>query len=389
MSKSRKLILELHDFENDKGLQAIEELKASGWLFDGILEGIDLHFTHLQKANLSNANLQRVNFNMADLRFVDLNAADLREAHLNHTDLYRADLLDTNLAGASLIKANLQSVKHLRDDQLAQAYSLSDATMPGGSIYDGRFNLPGDIHQPQSGITTDVLDLREDSEQSELHRDFPASLLNISDAHLILKLHSFDNRIVAKAVKALRKRGLLTDGTLQWLELRFAHFGGLDLFAADLSWADFCMADLHDANLSCAHLVHTDLHQANLREVNLYKTDLRGAILTNAILQGAQNWTYEQLIQLSKLRNAMMPDGSRYDGRFNLAGDLMHVPSLGISLKNHDYLADYYGVSLEDYLAGQAWADKHLSSIRSHVGSLGSIKKKSGYQLENHSFEQI
>lgn len=391
MNKCRQLILQLHDFQNDKVLHAVEGLRANGWLADGSLEGIDLHFAHMQNANLSSANLKKVNLTMADLRWTDLSNIDLRGAHLNHADFFEADLNGTDLTRASLICANLQSTHNLNHKQLESLYALSGATMPDGSIYDGHFDLPGDTHE-RALRANSIRKGCNETDVKGLNSGLATELSHLSEACLILKLRCFDNRKVAAAVRELRKRGCLIDGSLNWLELRFAHLQGMELYAADFSYADLSLVNFQGADLSNAKLSHANLHQANFRDVDFYETNLHGAIMTNAILQGSRNWTYKQLAQLNKLCNAMMPDGSRYDGRFNLAGDLTDARGHGVELNNREAMADFYGVSREDYLAGQSWAVAHLSSIWSHAERIRSTNTLSvpslRQNLENHGFVQ-
>ena len=50
--------------------------------------------------------------------------------------------------------------------------------------------------------------------------------------------------------------------------------------------------------------------------------NLSGADLSMANLNGALNLTEEQLTQVYRLCGAILPDGSHYEGRLNLAGDM-------------------------------------------------------------------
>ena len=74
-----------------------------------------------------------------------------------------------------------------------------------------------------------------------------------------------------------------------------------------------------------------------------------------------------------------MPDGTKYDGRFNLAMDQPEIRggrfiwsqgregkgtvSSG-SAEPEENMAWYYLVSLEEYLAGQKWAEENLPKLR-------------------------
>lgn len=366
MKEKYYLISKLTDPNNKTALDAIESLRQRGWLTDGSLASANLRFVHIQGANLEGADLRKSNLNKADLRWADLSYANLEGARLLKADLYQANLSGTNLQDACLMESNLQGANNLEEIQLAQAHSLLGATMPDGSRYDGRYNLAGDLQCAQ----VRRVDLNDPKAKASFygipnpvanHRDCPdTGLCGNSIGQLIRKLRSSDCMLVARAVEELRKRGRLSDGTLAWSNLRYVHLKNTDLSTINLRKADLSMADLQATNLSYGHLEGTRLHQANLRQVNLHKTELKGAILSNAILQGAQNLTIEQLATASRLRGAMMPDGSRYDGRFNLSSDLADAHFLGLDLHKPAEIANFYGVTLQDYSVGQEWTLNHL-----------------------------
>lgn len=145
MVTKNELIMKLRSPENKQTLQAIEELRARGWLFDGALKGIALCRSELQGADLMNACLIGVDFHQAHLEYADLSMADLRTAKLTRANLLGANLSHANLTRVDLYKANLRDVRNLEDEQLSKATRLWGATMPDGTTYDGRFNLSGDL----------------------------------------------------------------------------------------------------------------------------------------------------------------------------------------------------------------------------------------------------
>jgi hypothetical protein len=155
---------------------------------------------------------------------------------------------------------------------------------------------------------------------------------------LILQMSSPTNSIAREAVRILRMRGWLTDGTLR------------------------------GANLLRANLRKAYLEKADLQDVLFYKADLQGAYLQWSNLTGARYLEEYQLVQVKYIRGATMPDGSCYNGRFNLVGDLAwahHV--LKVDSENHQAMADFYGVPLEDYLQGQTWAREHLPQLQNEI----------------------
>src|SRR5215212_2387379 len=114
------------------------------------LESAHLRDTSLVVANLSGAALKLARLSGAALYGADLSDADLRGANLNiarlrGADLRNADLTDANLRGADLRgaelrgavlrEANLRDAKGVTKNELDQAESLEDATMPNGQKY--------------------------------------------------------------------------------------------------------------------------------------------------------------------------------------------------------------------------------------------------------------
>jgi DNA-binding XRE family transcriptional regulator len=164
---------------------------------------------------------------------------------------------------------------------------------------------------------------------------------------LILQMGSPDNAFAREAVRKLRVRGWLEDGSLQGADLRKADLRGANLLAADmmrallydakLSRAVLMDANLHQAGLFHADMRTTDLRGANLAEADLSYTDLRGADLFeadlrkarlySADLRGAKIWanlagadlhwakvTNEQLAEAESLEGAILPDDTEYAG---------------------------------------------------------------------------
>jgi uncharacterized protein YjbI with pentapeptide repeats len=140
-----ELINKLRNPENRITLQAVEELRARGWLSDGSLRGIALCQAQLQGADLMKADFANVDFHQAHLEWSDLSMADLRGTKLTRVTLYGSNLSQTKFARADLYKANLRDARNLTEGQLSQFKRLWGAIMPDGLPYDGRYNLPGDL----------------------------------------------------------------------------------------------------------------------------------------------------------------------------------------------------------------------------------------------------
>ena len=94
------------------------------------LSGANLLYADLRDADLRDADLRGANLNIARLRGADLRNADLTDANLRGADLRGAEL-----RGAVLRETNLRDAKGVTKNELDQAESLEDATMPNGQKY--------------------------------------------------------------------------------------------------------------------------------------------------------------------------------------------------------------------------------------------------------------
>lgn len=145
MTAKMELIHKLRSPDNKRVLQAIEELRVNGMLEDGSLRCVPLCHVHMQGADLVSASLVEIDFHQAHLQEADFSNANLSSAKLNRADLRGANFSRSNLKDADLFKADLNGARNLTDEQLSQAKRLYGATMPNGAVYDGRYNLAGDV----------------------------------------------------------------------------------------------------------------------------------------------------------------------------------------------------------------------------------------------------
>ncbi len=210
----------------------------------------------------------------------------------------------------------------------------------------------------------------------------------------------------AKLSRADLSGANLTQADLQWTDLHWANLQsvilhdanllgaflwvsklqGANLIGANLQRASLRDAQLQQARLSWANLQWADLSGADLTQVDLGSANLRGADMTAVNLSGAFLGTVTleggepirtdpqpplsfeaRLAQADMLQHATMPDGTRYDGRLNLAGDLERARSTGISLHDAQAMASFYRVTRDEYLRGQEWSLAHLERIRAQM----------------------
>ena len=190
--------------------------------------------------------------------------------------------------------------------------------------------------------------------KSDLRLAFPLlwsmeAKMNIQLEEILNRIITKDNRIVLQAIRELRDRGWLEDGSLQG-----AAFCKAYLHNASLEKAILCCAGFHQANLSWANLSGADLRAAklslcDLSGSNMENTKLDSADLYKANLRGVRNLKDEQLHKVSRLCGAIMPNGELYDGRFELSGELALAEWQNIDITDPEAMAEFYGVPVEVY----------------------------------------
>ncbi len=99
---------------------------------------------------------------------------------------------------------------------------------------------------------------------------------------LISQMGSQDHGFALEAVRLLRARGWLYDGSLRNASLMEANLDGADMDRANLSGASLNLANLSGARLTAAGLIMAKLIKAQLSGANLI-----GSMLTGADLSGA------------------------------------------------------------------------------------------------------
>lgn len=124
---------------------------------------------------------------------------------------------------------------------------------------------------------------------------------------LILQMGSPDNTFAVEAVRLLRQKGWLEDGSLKkamlWkanlkdANLKRAILQNADLWGANLQSSDLRTANLESADLWESNLQNADLKKANLQRSNLWEANLQGADLTgvefslDTVLPDTSHWT--------------------------------------------------------------------------------------------------
>src|SRR5690606_14898603 len=143
---------------------------------------------------------------------------------------------------------------------------------------------------------------------------------------LILQMGSDNNVLVKEAVRILRLKGWIEDGTLR----------GANLMHANLQGAHLRDADLQEACLDFAKLEGANLYRADLRSATLVIASLAGAALKDAKLDGAMlfhtNLKGAKLVTRDQLRQAMILYATLPDGRLVPAHDARVLPYTGLQV---------------------------------------------------------
>ncbi len=106
--EKRRLILQMGSPDNSFAREAVRQLRARGWLFDGTAKGVDLIVANLEGADLREAHLEGADLIEADLKRANLRFAYLEGALLLGTHMEEANLRFAHLEGADLIEAHLE-----------------------------------------------------------------------------------------------------------------------------------------------------------------------------------------------------------------------------------------------------------------------------------------
>jgi len=149
---------------------------------------------------------------------------------------------------------------------------------------------------------------------------------------LVREVKSKDNAIAVRALQELITQKWAQNGALRGAHLLFAN--------------------LQNAYLRDVDLSYTWMREANFEEAFMNGTKLKGAVLVGANFKNAKELTSKALSEAKMLLAATMPNGMRYDGRFNLDGDIQMGKKRGVDMMDSESAARFYGVPHDVYLEG-------------------------------------
>ncbi len=165
----------------------------------------------------------------------------------------------------------------------------------------------------------------------------------VNKAELIKKLGSTDKEKAQKAVKKLKQKGWLYDGSLRGAYLMEANLSGADLNRAVLQGARMQWANLEKADLSEASLQEADLSNANLCNANLEGRIKRPAVIDINSKSGALPGLHRACLRGADLREANLFRNSLREA------DLDHADLQGADLRGADLRgAILFGAKLRD-----------------------------------------
>jgi len=129
-------------------LRAVLDITANNLHQKGFLRYRIFENAKLAGAMLIGADLSHSSFHHSDFTGAELFGARLQMTCFWHAILRGVDLRDANTTDTDFIYADLTDAL-VTPQQLQLAYRLHGARLPNGKIYDGRFNLKGDIQDAQ------------------------------------------------------------------------------------------------------------------------------------------------------------------------------------------------------------------------------------------------
>jgi hypothetical protein len=168
----------------------------------------------------------------------------------------------------------------------------------------------------------------------------------------------------AHLVETKLRKAVLVQADLRKASFHFTKMAEASFYKAQLQNALFEADDLTDAKLVRACLQGAAMSGVKLLGADMTGAKLDGVWLNSADMRDAKGIEYEHLTNAFMLRYAVMPDGDRYDGRLNLAGDTVTLKDYEpdteeeelVDKESNEFKATWYGVPLETYLSGQEWS---------------------------------
>jgi Pentapeptide repeats (8 copies) len=140
----KRLIRNMGSSDNGIALNAVQEITETKLHWKGFLRNRHFWQANLKGAILASADLSFSTFDHSALIGAQLLGARLHRTGFWHAQLCGVNFMDADLTNADFIYADLLDAR-VTKKQLQSASRLLGARLPDGKIYDGSFNLPGDL----------------------------------------------------------------------------------------------------------------------------------------------------------------------------------------------------------------------------------------------------
>jgi uncharacterized protein YjbI with pentapeptide repeats len=149
-SEKNRLILEMSSPDNGIAVRATQIMQREySYLIDGSLKNKFFWSANLNGAELLSAELEGASFHFASMVGAHLYGANLKNVAFWRTNLEGVFLQDADLSDATVVFANLKNAKVTRQ-QLKVCRTLHGTILPNGKLYDGSFQLSGDIEDAKA-----------------------------------------------------------------------------------------------------------------------------------------------------------------------------------------------------------------------------------------------
>lgn len=228
---------------------------------------------------------------------------------------------------------------------------------------------------------------------------------------LVSQMRSEHNILATDAARRIRDEGWKDE--LEGILLYYANLENSQLYDFNLKKSNLTYGNFRNANLNGAKLDHAQIDDADLSGAHLHATSFKSTsirviepdrlVLKNARFLGADltgakflgvfdgimtESEHPHLCAAFTLAGSIMPNGKRYDGRYNLEGDINQAAAQGYDIDNRQDMAEFYEVSLEEYNRGQSWHTDYSKYLETRETVAISMCKKMGLSWENMNEDQ-
>lgn len=137
----------------------------------------------------------------------------------------------------------------------------------------------------------------------------------------------------------LFRKSILRNRMLPQINLSRVELWNADISHSSFHYSDFAGTQFVSTTLYMTGFWGCKLQFADFSDADTTNTDFVYADLTKALI------TRDQLQVAYRLHGATLPNGERYDGSFNLYGDIESAKAYGIDITDPTAMASFYAMS--------------------------------------------